>query len=278
MATSRTVYVADVTVDVLVLGAGTDNGRTFDSQKLLNYGLQFFQDVKLYGAGQQVTSLRVYKGSSSEMGVGFLHDFYVTVPRGAGKYIQARAVTRQPMLAPVTRGQDAGTLHLTLGGKPLGSYTLRALSNDRVAGPLKRTDCSLVSDGAAAVVLADIETALKFDKADLKRRIDKLRGFAKTAGRSPEAVEISGQSFVLAADSKAESDAMVRATAQAMSIEDIEATRHSPQVLVGTADEVKRELRWRIEELGITYFSLEFLSREKIEWFAERIIPEFTGA
>ena len=33
--------------------------------------------------------------------------------------------------------------------------------NPFVAGPLKRTDCSLVSDGAAAVVLADVETALQ---------------------------------------------------------------------------------------------------------------------
>jgi acetyl-CoA C-acetyltransferase len=36
--------------------------------------------------------------------------------------------------------------------------------NPRVAGPLKRTDCSLVSDGAAAIVLADVETALRLDK------------------------------------------------------------------------------------------------------------------
>ena len=37
--------------------------------------------------------------------------------------------------------------------------------NPYVAGPLKRTDCSLVSDGAAALVLADVETALKLNKA-----------------------------------------------------------------------------------------------------------------
>jgi acetyl-CoA C-acetyltransferase len=36
--------------------------------------------------------------------------------------------------------------------------------NPRVAGPLKRTDCSLVSDGAAAVVLTDVETALRIGK------------------------------------------------------------------------------------------------------------------
>ena len=37
--------------------------------------------------------------------------------------------------------------------------------NPYVAGPLKRTDCSLVSDGAAAIVLADMQTALKLDRA-----------------------------------------------------------------------------------------------------------------
>jgi len=37
--------------------------------------------------------------------------------------------------------------------------------NPLVAGPLKRTDCSLVSDGAAAVVLTDVGTALGMKKA-----------------------------------------------------------------------------------------------------------------
>jgi acetyl-CoA C-acetyltransferase len=36
--------------------------------------------------------------------------------------------------------------------------------NPFVAGPLKRTDCSLVSDGAAAIVLTDSETAMKLGK------------------------------------------------------------------------------------------------------------------
>ena len=37
--------------------------------------------------------------------------------------------------------------------------------NPYVAGPLKRTDCSLVSDGAAALVLADVSTALSMRRA-----------------------------------------------------------------------------------------------------------------
>ncbi|HEV2000207.1 MAG TPA: acetyl-CoA acetyltransferase [Xanthobacteraceae bacterium] len=42
--------------------------------------------------------------------------------------------------------------------------------NPRVAGPLKRTDCSPVSDGAAAIVLADVETALRLDKKPIAFR------------------------------------------------------------------------------------------------------------
>jgi acetyl-CoA C-acetyltransferase len=37
--------------------------------------------------------------------------------------------------------------------------------NPFVAGPLKRTDCSLVSDGAAAIVLTDMETATNLGKS-----------------------------------------------------------------------------------------------------------------
>ncbi len=51
--------------------------------------------------------------------------------------------------------------------KDLGFEFCRAESdkNPFVAGPLKRTDCSLVSDGAAALVLADTETALRMKRA-----------------------------------------------------------------------------------------------------------------
>jgi acetyl-CoA C-acetyltransferase len=50
--------------------------------------------------------------------------------------------------------------------KDFGYEFCRAESdkNPRVAGPLKRTDCSLVSDGAAAIVLTDVETAEKLGK------------------------------------------------------------------------------------------------------------------
>src|ERR1700685_2945045 len=55
--------------------------------------------------------------------------------------------------------------------------------NPYVPGPLKRTDCSLVSDGAAALVLADVETALNLDKAIVFRAAQHVQDFLPMSRR-----------------------------------------------------------------------------------------------
>jgi acetyl-CoA C-acetyltransferase len=55
--------------------------------------------------------------------------------------------------------------------------------NPRVAGPLKRTDCSLVSDGAAALVLTDVDTALKMNKAIVFRAAEHVQDFLPMSKR-----------------------------------------------------------------------------------------------
>lgn len=128
----------------VVLGTPSDSARATESQRLLNYGFQFFETVKLYPGQQPVARLRIYKGQSGELGAGFLSDFHVTVPRGAGKRIQAQVITQQPMLAPIARGQQVGTLRLTLDGQPLGDYPLQALHNVAVSGIIGRAWDSLM--------------------------------------------------------------------------------------------------------------------------------------
>ena len=55
--------------------------------------------------------------------------------------------------------------------------------NPIVAGPLKRTDCSLVSDGAAALVLTDVETALTLNKAIVFRAAQHVQDFLPMSRR-----------------------------------------------------------------------------------------------
>jgi acetyl-CoA C-acetyltransferase len=55
--------------------------------------------------------------------------------------------------------------------------------NPRVAGPLKRTDCSLVSDGAAAVVLTDVDTSLTMNKAIVFRAAQHVQDYLPMSRR-----------------------------------------------------------------------------------------------
>ncbi|MFX4221012.1 MAG: acetyl-CoA acetyltransferase [Thalassobaculum sp.] len=69
--------------------------------------------------------------------------------------------------------------------KDLGYEFCRTESekNPYVAGPLKRTDCSLVSDGAAAIVLSDVDTALAMDKAVIFRAAQQVNDFLPMSKR-----------------------------------------------------------------------------------------------
>jgi serine-type D-Ala-D-Ala carboxypeptidase (penicillin-binding protein 5/6) len=111
----------------VVLGTASDNARAQESQKLLNYGFQFYETVRLYAKGQPVSTLRVYKGATDELKAGFPEDFHLSVPLGASQRLKATLESMQPLLAPVEAGQRVGTLKVTLDGKPFGEYPVLAL-------------------------------------------------------------------------------------------------------------------------------------------------------
>jgi len=81
--------------------------------------------------------------------------------------------------------------------KDLGYEFCRTESekNPRVAGPLKRTDCSLVSDGAAAVVLTDVETALRLGKAVAFRAAAHVQDFLPMSKRDVLKLEGCGEAW-----------------------------------------------------------------------------------
>ena len=118
----------------VVLGANSDSARAQESQKLLNYGFQFYDSMKLYDKGQAVSSLEVLKGAQNRVKAGFQSDFYVSVPRGLGDQIKADLISMQPLVAPIAIGQKVGTIKVMLQNKLLGEYPVVALDNVVLAG------------------------------------------------------------------------------------------------------------------------------------------------
>ncbi len=118
----------------VVLGAASDAARATESQKLLNYGFQYYDSVKLYEKSQPVANLPVWKGAANTVKAGFLADLYVSVPKGHADKVKANLESRQPLLAPVAAGQKIGVMKLLLDGKPYAELPVVALEDVSMAG------------------------------------------------------------------------------------------------------------------------------------------------
>ena len=100
-------------------GATSDGMRTAESQKLLNWGFQNFDTVKLYSKGQAIQTPEIWKGSQSNVKIGFLNDVLVTVPKGVAQKMKPVLERKDPMVAPLARNSRVGTLKMMVDGKPL---------------------------------------------------------------------------------------------------------------------------------------------------------------
>jgi serine-type D-Ala-D-Ala carboxypeptidase (penicillin-binding protein 5/6) len=111
----------------VVIGTISDQMRTQESMKLLNWGFQNFDTVKLYAKGQAVESPEVWKGAQAQVKVGFTHDVYVTVPKGVAGKIKPVLERKDPLVAPINQNSTIGTLKLMVDGKPLSELPVVAL-------------------------------------------------------------------------------------------------------------------------------------------------------
>lgn len=111
----------------VVSGASSDSLRATESQKLLNYGFQYFDTVRMYQKNQTVSSIRLWKGTDNHVKAGFRNDLFVSIPKGSLARMKVVMETQQPLLAPIEGGQKLGSLKLMLDGKPYAEFPLVAL-------------------------------------------------------------------------------------------------------------------------------------------------------
>jgi len=111
----------------VVLGTTSDQARTQESQKLLNWGFQNFDTVKLYAKGQAIQTPEVWKGSQNTVKIGFPNDVMVTVPKGVTGKLKPVLERKDPLVAPLPLNSRVGTLKMTVDGKPLMELPVVAL-------------------------------------------------------------------------------------------------------------------------------------------------------
>lgn len=123
----------------VVLGASSESARAIESQKLLNYGFQNFDAVRLYTKGQAVGTYEVWKGKANELAAGFDQDVVLTVAKGQADKIKADVERVSPLIAPIQAGQRIGTLRVKLDDKLLLERPVLAQAAVAEAGIFGRT-------------------------------------------------------------------------------------------------------------------------------------------
>jgi D-alanyl-D-alanine carboxypeptidase (penicillin-binding protein 5/6) len=124
----------------VVLGTNSREARAAESQKLLNWGFQAWDAVRLFEAGKPVVTVPVWKGKLPEAQLGAPGALFVTVPKGEGDKLKTQVERTDPLLAPLTQGQQVGQIKVsTAGGTPVATVPLVVMQPVELAGIVSRT-------------------------------------------------------------------------------------------------------------------------------------------
>ena len=122
----------------VVLGASSESARAIESQKLLNWGYTAFEAVKLFDANQAVVTPAVWKGTQATVALGQARPIVVAVPAGTAAKLTTDVARPDPLIAPIAKGQQIGTLQVKSGEQTVAQVPLQALQGVAQAGLLGR--------------------------------------------------------------------------------------------------------------------------------------------
>ena len=124
----------------VVLGTASREARAGESQKLLNWGFQAWDAIRLFEAGKPVVVAQVWKGKAAEAKLGAAGAVVVSVPKGEGDKLKTQVERTDPLLAPLAQGQQVGLIKVTTaGGNAVASVPLVVLQPVELAGIVSRT-------------------------------------------------------------------------------------------------------------------------------------------
>lgn len=97
----------------VLLNTTSMEARASESQKLLNWGFQAFDALRLFDVTKPMATVPVWKGKLSEAKLGPANPVFVSVPRGEGNALKTQIARTDPLVAPLQQGQRVGTVKVT---------------------------------------------------------------------------------------------------------------------------------------------------------------------
>lgn len=115
---------------LVVNGLDSEAARAQEGERLLKWGLMNFTNVTAFAAAKPIIpAAKVWMGEAREIPLTVATDVKVTLPKTAAKEVKATITYKSPLIAPVKRGQEVGTV--SIGGR---DYPLVAATDDAKLG------------------------------------------------------------------------------------------------------------------------------------------------
>jgi serine-type D-Ala-D-Ala carboxypeptidase (penicillin-binding protein 5/6) len=100
---------------VVVAGAKGDRERTDEGKKLLEWGFRTFEPRVLVTEGQTVADAKLYGGAKGSVPLVTKDAVKILMPRSGNERLVGKVTYNGPIRAPVSQGQEIGTLKIWRG-------------------------------------------------------------------------------------------------------------------------------------------------------------------
>ena len=116
---------------LISVGSGfkTKAKRASESNKLLNYGLNQFDTIKIAKKNEIFTDLKVWQGKKDKVSIYINQDVYKTIPKRKKKYLKVKINYNGPVQAPIEKNEIVGELNIYFKDENIGTYDLLASEN-----------------------------------------------------------------------------------------------------------------------------------------------------
>jgi len=108
----------------IVTGTKSDRARVRFVESLLRYGFNYYEYVPIYQAGDGVTEVPIYKGTSSTVAATVNSEISLLVPRGKSDQLTAQITTQKNLIAPIQSNSKVGTLSVNFGTQTVKEFPL----------------------------------------------------------------------------------------------------------------------------------------------------------
>ncbi|WP_328189418.1 D-alanyl-D-alanine carboxypeptidase family protein [Marinobacter sp. OP 3.4] len=122
----------------VVMGTDSSEARAREVQKMLNYGFRYYETARLFDSGESLLESRVWKGEQDQLNLGLASDMVLTIPRGARDSLESVVEVDSVIEAPVSAGDELGTVTISFDGEVLAERPLVAIEPVPEGGFFKR--------------------------------------------------------------------------------------------------------------------------------------------